>query len=198
MGKTQFIYKFGTMGSGKTSQLLVQLYQLKENNIKTMLMTSALDTRPKELGFVESRIGLKVKSNLSITEDMNLYETIKELDRDLKWILIDEAQFLTKKQVVELSNAVDDFNVNITAYGLKVDAFQEFFEGAKYLFLYTDKFVEIENFCSAPDCSELATMNVRISKKNRQPLHKGKQIQIGDDSVYKAVCRYHYKNYNNL
>ena len=104
-------------------------------------------------------------------------------------ILIDEAEFLTAQQVVDLANIVDTYNIPIICYGLRTDFQCNLFEGSKTLFEVADKLEEIKTVCQW--CDHKATMNLRMV--DGSPVYDGNQIQIGDQE-YISVCRYHYTN----
>jgi thymidine kinase len=122
----------------------------------------------------------------------------------IKWILVDEAQFLTSKQVEELAAISDNFNINILCYGLKTDFKTNLFEGSKRLFEIADSFEEIKSSCY---CNNKTLVNARINE-NKDIITDGEQIEIGGDDKYISLCRKcyfskigHYlynKNENNL
>ena len=63
--------------------------------------TSAIDTRV-DIGIVNSRAGFQRQAT-PITEDMDLFETIKDLTPKRYCILIDESQFLSKEHIFAAS-----------------------------------------------------------------------------------------------
>ncbi|MCC9681269.1 thymidine kinase, partial [Streptococcus agalactiae] len=105
-------------------------------------------------------------------------------------ILIDECQFLSKKNVYDLARVVDDLDVPVMAFGLKNDFQNNLFEGSKHLLLLADKIDEIKTICQY--CSKKATMVLRT--ENGKPVYEGDQIQIGGNETYIPVCRKHYFN----
>jgi thymidine kinase len=103
-------------------------------------------------------------------------------------VLIDEAQFLTKKHVQDLAQATNDFNVPVLAYGLRTDFMGEPFEGSKYLLALADQLIELKTICH---CGRKATMNLRVDDKGHV-LREGEQVEIGGNERYVAVCRRHF------
>lgn len=186
----QLYFKYGSMNSGKSIEVLKTKHNYEEQGKNVLLFTSKIDTRSGE-GVVASRIGIKSKA-ISIDEDTNIFETTKELSKsaEIACVLIDEAQFLKKKHVYQLARIVDELDIPVIAYGLKNDFQNKLFEGSKYLLILGDKLEEIKSICHF--CSRKATMALRLD--NGAPIYKGEQIQIGGNETYMSVCRKHYKN----
>ena len=182
----QLYYKYGTMNSGKTIEILKVAHNYEEQGKPVVIMTSALDTRDA-FGVVSSRIGMR-REAVPITDDMDVYAYIDGLDRKPFCVLIDEAQFLTKKHVYDFARVVDDLDVPVMAFGLKNDFKNDLFEGSKHLLLLADKIDEIKTICQY--CSKKATMVLRTD--HGIPVYEGAQIQIGGNETYIPVCRRHY------
>ena len=191
----QLFFKYGAMNAGKSLSLLTTAHNYQEQNKDVLIMTSAIDDR-YGVGKVSSRVGLSCEAQPIKPED-NVIELItKSLKLDTEgrtvWphcILIDEAEFLTAQQVVDLANIVDTYNIPIICYGLRTDFQCNLFEGSKTLFEVADKLEEIKTVCQW--CDHKATMNLRMV--DGSPVYDGNQIQIGDQE-YISVCRYHYTN----
>ncbi|VUW94281.1 Thymidine kinase [Streptococcus constellatus] len=182
----QLYYKYGTMNSGKTIEILKVAHNYEEQGKGVVIMTSALDTRDG-FGVVSSRIGMKRKAT-AIAEDTDIFRFIQEMSEKPYCVLIDEAQFLSRHHVYDLARVVDELNVPVMAFGLKNDFRNELFEGSKYLLLLADKIDEIKTICQF--CSKKATMVLRTT--NGKPVYEGEQIQIGGNETYIPVCRKHY------
>lgn len=195
MGSKLF-FNWGSMSSGKTLKLLSTAYNLEENNIQIMVLKPSLDTRDGE-GIIRSRAGLERKC-IMIDRDVNLYKAIKAyknvLDAQfekLRWVIVDEAQFLTKEQVDQLSDVVDFLDVNVMCFGLRTDFQSNLFEGSKRLFEIADDIEEIKATCS---CGEKKTsINARFDD-NGDIITEGTQVEIGGNDKYKALCRRCWKN----
>ena len=182
----QLYYKYGTMNSGKTIEILKVAHNYEEQGKPVVIMTSALDTRD-EFGVVSSRIGMR-REAVPISDDMDIFSYIQNLPQKPYCVLIDECQFLSKKNVYDLARVVDDLDVPVMAFGLKNDFRNELFEGSKYLLLLADKIDEIKTICQY--CKKKATMVLRT--QDGLPVYDGEQIQIGGNETYISVCRKHY------
>ena len=104
-------------------------------------------------------------------------------------MLIDEAQFLTKEQVFQLSDVTDKLNIPVLAYGLRTDFRGEPFEGSKYLLAWSDNLNELKAICH---CGSKATMVVRFDESG-VAVSEGSQIEIGGNDRYVSMCRKHFK-----
>lgn len=184
----QLYYRYGTMNSGKSIEILKVAHNYEEQGKPVLLMTSAFDTRAG-VGKVASRIGMDAEA-VAIPQDMNVFDYVKNLDFRPSCILIDEAQFLKKAHIYQFAQVVDELGIPVMAFGLKNDFRNELFEGSKYLLLMADKIEEIKTICWY--CSKKATMVIRML--DGKPVYEGEQLQIGGNESYIPVCRKHYFN----
>jgi thymidine kinase len=187
LAKLYFYYS--AMNAGKSTVLLQSSHNYNERGMDTLLFTPSIDTR-YGAGMISSRIGLSSKA-ISFDNAFNLYEHAKkqlEANPNIKCILVDEAQFLLKDQVMQLTEIVDKLNVPVLAYGLRSDFRGEPFEGSLYLLIWADNLVEIKTVCH---CGKKAMMNARVDSKG-QTVKTGEQIQIGGNESYVAMCRKHF------
>ncbi|HEL2057296.1 TPA: thymidine kinase [Streptococcus suis] len=182
----QLYYKYGTMNSGKTIEILKVAHNYEEQGKPVVIMTSALDTRDA-FGVVSSRIGMR-REAVAIDDDMDIFGYIEKMEPRPYCVLIDEAQFLRRHHVYDLARVVDELDVPVMAFGLKNDFRNELFEGSKHLLLLADKLDEIKTICQY--CSKKATMVLRT--QDGKPTYEGAQIQIGGNETYIPVCRKHY------
>ncbi|WHZ32104.1 thymidine kinase [Desemzia incerta] len=182
----QLFFKYGAMNSGKTIEILKVAHNYEEQNKPVIIMTSGIDDRDA-IGVVSSRIGLR-RNGIAIFEETNILEVVNELDYEPACVLLDEAQFLTKDHIIQLTKIVDELNIPVMAFGLKNDFQNELFEGSKYLLLYADKIEEMKTICWY--CHKKAIMNMRVV--DGKPVYTGEQIQIGGNEAYYPVCRKHY------
>lgn len=184
----QLYFRYGAMNSGKSIELLKVAHNYEEQNKAVRLFTSGVDNRDG-VGVISSRTGMK-KEATPVLEDTNIYEMIAAEDEKIWCVLIDEAQFLSKEHILQLTKIVDELNIPVMAFGLKNDFMNNLFEGSKYLLLYAEKIEEIKTICWY--CKRKAIMNLRIS--DGKPVYEGEQIQIGGNESYFPVCRNHYFN----
>lgn len=184
----QLFYRYGAMNSGKSIEILKVAHNYEEQGKQVVILTSAVDSR-SGVGMVASRIGLERKAQ-PIFPDTNIYDLVKTIAGPIACVLIDEAQFLLKRHVVECARVVDELNVPVMAFGLKNDFMNHLFEGSEALLLYADKIEEMKTICWF--CAKKATMNLRVHEG--QPVYAGEQIQIGGNESYFPVCRKHYNH----
>ena len=193
---SKLFYYYGSMASAKTLRLLSTAYNFEEKGVQIMVLKPALDTRDGE-GIIRSRAGLERKC-IMIDKDVNLYKAIKAyrnvLDaqlESLKWIIIDECQFLTEEQVDQLSDVVDFLDISVMCFGLRTDFQSRLFPGSKRLFEIADDIEEIKSTC---ECGENKTsINARFDE-NGEIIIEGSQVEIGGNERYRAICRRCWKN----
>ncbi|HRL52054.1 MAG: thymidine kinase [Enterococcus sp.] len=184
----QLFFKYGAMNSGKSIEILKVAHNYEEQNKPVVLMTSGIDTR-SGVGQVKSRIGIS-KEALPIFEETDIFSVVQTLGYTPYCVLIDEAQFLSARHVLDLTKIVDELKIPVMAFGLKNDFRNELFEGSKFLLLYADKIEEMKTICWF--CHKKAIMNLRYV--NHVPVYEGEQVQIGGNETYYPVCRQHYVN----
>ena len=187
MAKLYFYYS--SMNAGKSTNLLQSSYNYKERGMNTLVFAPLLDDRYGS-GKVTSRIGIETEAT-AFTKDTNLLKVVEESNaaQPLHCVLIDEAQFLTRDQVFELSEVTDKLNIPVLAYGLRTDFQGEPFEGSKYLLSWSDNLKELKAIC---DCGAKATMVLRLDE-NGNAVTEGSQVEIGGNDRYVSMCRKHFK-----
>ena len=188
MAKLYFYYS--AMNAGKSTILLQSAHNYRERGMETVLFTPSIDTRFGR-GKISSRIGLNADA-VSFDNDFNLFSYTDSQKRDLptlSCVLVDEAQFLTKKQVLQLTDIVDQLNIPVLAYGLRSDFQGEVFEGSLNLLIWADNLIEIKTICH---CGKKAINNARIDAYGNI-VKNGKQVMIGDNDSYISMCRKHFR-----
>jgi thymidine kinase len=188
MAKLFFYYS--AMNAGKTTTLLQSAYNYHERGMRTLIFTPKLDHRAGE-GMVASRIGLKARAvAFERDDDLEiLFSQTAAKAGKIDCVLIDEAQFLSKAQVWQLTEIVDQHNVPVLAYGLRTDFRGELFEGSQYLLAWSDAMTEIKTICHT---GKKATMVVRVDENGRA-LKDGPQVEIGGNDRYVSVSRNEFK-----
>tara|TARA_B100000575_G_scaffold51287_1_gene37984 strand:- start:585 stop:1166 length:582 start_codon:yes stop_codon:yes gene_type:complete len=185
MAKLYFYYS--SMNAGKSTMLLQINHNYMERGMRPLIFTSCHDDRSGE-GVIVSRIGLSHEANI-FKENTNLYEEVIDLGHEsIDCLLIDEAQFLTKDQVQQLSLIVDQLNISVMSFGLRTDFQGKLFEGSKFLLAIADNLKEIKNICH---CGKKATMILRFDEQG-SVITEGEQIVIGGEERYVSVCRKHF------
>ncbi|MFD2207430.1 thymidine kinase [Kiloniella antarctica] len=188
MAKLYFYYS--SMNAGKSTVLLQSSYNYQERGMGTLLFTAALDDR-YGTGKISSRIGLQAEALIYSKEDDLLTMAKQELsERKINCVFVDEAQFLTKDQVFQISEIVDHLNIPVLAYGLRTDFQGNLFEGSKQLLAWADVLHELKTICH---CGSKATMVMRVDESG-DAIWEGSQVEIGGNDRYVPVCRKHFKS----
>ncbi|WP_371157384.1 thymidine kinase [Jannaschia sp. 2305UL9-9] len=187
MAKLYFHYS--TMNAGKSTLLLQASYNYIERGMQTYLLTANFDDRAGK-GRIASRIGISAEADTYAT-DSDLHQMIATRlgEGPVACVLIDEAQWLSRDQVWQLARVVDDLNVPVMAYGLRVDFRGELFPGSAALLALADEMREVRTICH---CGRKATMVIRVDA-NGEALTTGAQVEVGGNDRYISLCRRHYR-----
>ncbi|WP_370287403.1 thymidine kinase [Pseudooceanicola nanhaiensis] len=187
MAKLYFHYS--TMNAGKSTVLLQASHNYVERGMQTYLLTAQLDDRAGA-GRIASRIGIGQSAD-TFDGDTDLFARIEArlAQGPCACVFIDEAQFLTERQVWQLARAVDDLNLPVMCYGLRVDFLGHLFEGSATLLALADEMREVRTICH---CGRKATMVVRRGADGRA-MTTGDQVQIGGNETYVSLCRRHWR-----
>ena len=176
------------MNAGKSTTLLQSSFNYQERGMQTMLYTAAVHDRAG-FGVIDSRIGLKADANTFDGGTDIRSEVETELERRrLDCIMVDEAQFLNRAQVLQLAAIADDLGIPVLAYGLRTDFQGILFEGSANLLALADALVELKAVC---ECGRKATMNMRVDADGNA-VNRGAQTEIGGNDRYVAMCRRHF------
>jgi thymidine kinase len=188
MAKLYFYYS--AMNAGKTTTLLQSAHNYHERGMRTLIFTPRLDNRYGD-GVVASRIGLKADGQVFTRDDDLVRMTRADIAAHgaLHCVLVDEAQFLTRAQVWQLTEVVDELRIPVLSYGLRTDFRGELFEGSQYLLAWADNLIEIKTICHT---GKKATMVVRVDEHGRA-LSDGPQVEIGGNDRYVSVSRTEFK-----
>jgi thymidine kinase len=186
MAKLYFYYS--SMNAGKSTTLLQADFNYRERGMHTMVWTAALDDRYGQ-GYVTSRIGLKTEAHKFDPEtDLQKAILAEHSDQTLSCVLVDEAQFLTHDQVVQLACIADEAAIPVLCYGLRTDFAGNLFPGSATLLGLADNLVELKAVCH---CGRKSTMNLRVDEAGRAVID-GAQTEIGGNDRYVAMCRKHF------
>lgn len=158
-------------------------YNYRERGMRTLCFTPRVDDR-YGTGMVSSRIGLQREAAV-FQPETDLFVEIRAAHQAEKvnCVLIDEAQFLSAPQVLQLTVVVDRLRIPVLCYGLRTDFRGEPFEGSKYLLAWAEELVEIKTVCRS---GKKAIMNVRLGADGSR-VRAGSQIDIGHH--YESVAR---------
>ena len=182
-------FNYSSMNAGKTTVLLQSAHNYRERGMLPMLFTPKLDDRYGS-GWIKSRIGLQARATIFKPEDDLFEATRAQLDeRNIHCVLVDEAQFLSRDQVYQLTEIVDRLNIPVLCFGLRTDFQGELFEGSKHLLAWADELAEIKTICHT---GRKANMVVRVDDEG-YALKEGAQVEIGGNERYVSVSRAEFK-----
>ena len=186
MAKLYFYY--AAMNAGKSTTLLQADYNYRERGMETMLWTAAFDDR-SGAGTIGSRIALSAPAH-TFSDEIDLFAAIgQELkQRRLDCVLVDEAQFLAQRHVLQLCRIADELSIPVLCYGLRTDFQAKLFPGSAALLALADNLVELKAVCA---CGRKATMNLRVDGEGHA-VSAGAQTEIGGNDRYIALCRRHF------
>jgi len=188
MAKLYFYYS--AMNAGKTTTLLQSAHNYRERGMRVAILTPRLDHRAG-VGRVASRIGLSSEA-IAFGSSDDLLACIRALvdgDGGLHCVLVDEAQFLSRAQVWQLSEVVDALRIPVLCYGLRTDFRGDLFEGSQHLLAWADELSEIKTICHT---GKKAIMTVRVDD-NGYAVQDGPQVEIGGNERYVSVSRAEFK-----
>jgi thymidine kinase len=185
----QLYFYYSSMNAGKSTHLLQSSYNYRERGLSTAIYTAKIDDRFAK-GKVASRLGIDADAFL-FDESSSMFVQIKEKNEQEKidCVLIDEAQFLSKEQVKQLTDVVDLLNIPVLAYGIRTDFLGETFSGSAALLAWADKLVELKTICH---CGRKANFVIR-QDANGIPVKGGQQVEVGGNERYEPLCRAHFK-----
>ena len=186
MAKLYFYYS--SMNAGKSTSLLQSSYNYRERGMHTLVLAPIVDDR-YGAGVVASRIGLKTDATIfDAKEDLLALVTTCHREKNLSCVLVDEAQFLSRDQVFQLSEVCDRLDIPVLAYGIRTDFQGELFPGSAALLGIADTLVELKAVCH---CGRKASMNLRVDETGNA-VKQGAQTEIGGNDRYVALCRKHF------
>ncbi|MCQ8878539.1 thymidine kinase [Pseudoalteromonas shioyasakiensis] len=190
----QLYFYYSAMNAGKSTTLLQSAFNYRERGMEPVILTAAIDDRAG-VGVVSSRIGLQADAHI-FDADKDVFELIKSLNSEQKrhCVLVDECQFLSKQQVLQLTDVVDELGIPVLCYGLRNDFRGELFTGSQYLLAWADKLIELKTVCH---CGRKANHVLRTDEHG-EAIADGDQVEIGGNNRYVSVCRKHYKAALNL
>lgn len=173
MAKLYFYYS--AMNAGKSTTLLQAAHNYEERGMRVLLFTPQIDDR-SGVGNISSRLGL-TREAFSFDSEFDLFVQIRKEQNQsqVACVFIDEAQFLTSKQVLQLTLVCDQIGIPVLCYGLRTDFRGEPFEGSKYLLAWADVLGEIKTICYS---GKKAIMNARLDESGKR-VTEGEQVAIG-------------------
>lgn len=175
-------FKYGAMNSGKSDTLIKTAYNYEERGLKVVVVKPGVDTKGDNK--VVARGGHKRPVDIIANKELDLEKAMLEFP-DTSVVLVDEAQFLTDKQISQLFHIAKKHNVSVICYGLRADFRTQAFPGSRRLFEVADNIEKLPTMCF---CGSQAEFNTR--KVNGKYVFEGNQVAIdGEDSVeYDSLC----------
>lgn len=176
-------FRYGAMNSGKTTILIQTAYNYEERDQKVILIKPSIDTKGEDK--IVSRIGASRKVDELIAPNEKIIEKLEKYLSDTDCILVDEAQFLERKQVDELFYIVKIYNIPVIAFGLRTDFKSNGFEGSIRLLELADELEEMPTICR---CGKKARFNGR--KINKKFVTEGESVVIDNNKEveYESLC----------
>ncbi len=176
-------FRYGAMNAGKTTILLQTAYNYEERGQRALIIKPSIDTKGENK--IVSRIGLEHQVDVLVNEQDSIFEKIEDYIEKTSCILIDEAQFLKRKQVEELFFITKTLDIPVIAFGLRTDFKAEGFEGAARLLCLADEIEEMPTICR---CGRKARFNARFIDGLFQTEGESIVIDDGKKVEYEAVC----------
>jgi thymidine kinase len=183
MANLSFIYS--SMNSGKSLSLLTKHHMLSSRGFSVIIAKPVVDTRDE--GVIKTRLG--IEKECLLIDTLLSKEILKSKKKKPDFILIDEAQFLSKEQVWDLATMVDNWNIEIICYGLRINWKGEFFTGSEELFKIADYLYPIENYCKH-EKGKLAYFHIKLSGSDSD-------VELGYENMYDTVSRKYWLENKN-
>ncbi|WP_144394770.1 thymidine kinase [Pleionea sediminis] len=183
----QLYFYYSSMNAGKSTYLLQSSFNYRERGMTTAIYSPEIDNRYGK-NLVASRTGLSEEA-YPFNQAFSFLNHLKGLSHQVDCVLVDEAQFLSRKQVYELTEIVDNLNIPVLTFGIRTDFKADTFEGSEALLAWADKLIELKTICH---CGKKANFIAKVDASGK-PVTQGAQIEIGGNERYISLCRKHYK-----
>lgn len=176
-------FKYASMNSGKSIDLIRTAHNYEENGYKTLIISPNVNKNSN--GKISSRIGLDRQSDIMLLYSDDVLEVLKGKLKDISVILVDEAQFLGAKQVEDLFLISKAINIPVICYGLRTNFKMESFSGSKRLLELSEVLEELTTLCK---CGRIARFVGR--KVGENYVKEGEEVIIkGTDNItYEPLC----------
>jgi thymidine kinase len=188
---TKLYFRYGTMNSSKTANLLMVAHNYISQNRKVLLIKPQCDTRGEENGgtnLISSRVGTSMKADIVLAPDVT---NISAFLVDVSCVLVDEAQFLSTDNINMLRNIA--MTIPVMCWGLRTDYTTKLFEGSKRLMEVADSIQEVKTICVG--CERKSIVNAKFTI---DPEAAGKiiiknndsknQVDLGSEDKYQPMC----------
>lgn len=177
---SKLYFRYGTVGSAKTLNLLAVAHNYKQNGTKALLIKPKIDDRFGQ-NLIKARAGLQAEADVIVESDcdeLNFSDLTK-----FACVLVDEAQFLPARIIDQLYKI--SFEIPVICYGLRTDFRTNMFPAAARLMELADKIEEIKTIC-AFCINKKAKFNLKFV--DGKPTLKGPAIELGCEEKYLPAC----------
>jgi thymidine kinase len=181
-------FRYGTVGSAKTLNLLAVAHNYRQQNKKVLLLKPELDVRfGKDI--IKTRAGLEAPVDVLVPTEGRC--TFPDLN-GVVCVLVDEAQFLSVAAVDQLHNLAHACTyppyhrtgVPVICYGLRTDFRRQLFPASQRLLELADSIEEIKTICTF--CLRKAIFNLKLC--DGEPTLAGPSVELGCEEKYLPVC----------
>jgi thymidine kinase len=147
---------------------------------------------------LSSRLGLSTTAR-EVTDELDFWDEVVEFattGNTVDYLICDEAQFYTPRQVEQLARIVDEMGVDVFAFGITADFRTQLFPGSRRMIELADRVqvLQVEALCW---CGRRATHNARVV--DGVMVVEGEQVVVGDTKPgqaglveYEVLCRRHF------
>lgn len=176
-------FRYGAMGSGKSTALMQVAHNYTQKGFNVFVIKPKIDTKGESK--LVSRMGISLDVDLLLDSKDSIFNYLNIILDNKVCILVDEAQFLKEKQIIELFEITKIYDIPVICYGLKTNFKGKLFEGSKALFEFSDDLEELTTVCA---CGKKARFNAR--KIDGIYTVIGEEVVIdGTSNVeYEALC----------
>ncbi|MCT1589954.1 thymidine kinase [Kocuria palustris] len=188
-------FRYGAMNSGKSTALLQAAFNYEERDQRVLLAKPSVDTKGEST--ITSRLGLARSVDLLLGPHDDVRARFRQATagRDpeallatvelppVACLLVDEAQFLSPRQVDDLLRIAVLDSVPVLAYGIRGDFRTRSFPGSGRLMEIAHTLEELKTICR---CGRKAMFNARTSDGGM--VLDGEQVAIDGEVAYESLC----------
>ena len=198
MGKLYF--RYGTVGSAKTLNLLAVAHNYRQQNKDVLLLKPQLDDRYGQEN-ITSRAGLSLEADYTICDEtffsFDGKRFLQEQSCNAKkliflkkeslpsCILVDECQFLAAEMIEQLWLITVRCQVPVILYGLRTNFKGALFPAVKKIMERADVIEEVKTTCWF--CNRKATHNLKMS--GDKAISYGPEVELGFEDKYLPTCK---------
>lgn len=173
-------FRFGTVGSAKTLNLLAVAHNYRQQGKQVYLLKPKLDVRFGAEN-IKSRAGLEMAADILVTPETDLFEVDYT---GINCLLVDEAQFLSTAIIEQLRDITLKKDIPVICYGLRTDFRTNLFEGTKRLMELADSIEEVKATCHF--CNKKSIVNIK--HVNGRASVDGPTVDLGAEEKYYPAC----------